>query len=113
MAIATDSPDDSGNWVTTVTSETEVPPDFFSHLMGFQYMQTVLMVFLLVAFLLNLGGGPVTPDLLSAYQVEGFLEWASSFFGAVPIGFLLAMFLGLLAFGISGAFRLARSLFRS
>lgn len=55
LAIATDSPDDSGNWVTTVTSETEVPPDFFSHLMGFQYMQTVLMVFLLVAFLLNLG----------------------------------------------------------
>ena len=51
--------------------------------------------------------------VLSAYQVEGFLEWASSFFGAVPIGFLLAMFLGLLAFGISGAFRLARSLFRS
>lgn len=55
----------------------------------------------------------MTLDLLSAYQVEGFLEWASSFFGAVPIGFLLAMFLGLLAFGISGAFRLARSLFRS
>ena len=55
LAIATDAPGDSGNWVTTVTSETEVPPDFFSHLMGFQYMQTVLMVFLLVAFLLNLG----------------------------------------------------------
>ena len=55
LAIATDAPDDSGNWVTTVTSETEVPLDFFSHLMGFQYMQTVLMVFLLVAFLLNLG----------------------------------------------------------
>ena len=55
----------------------------------------------------------MTLDLLSAYQVEGFLEWASSFFGAVPIGFLLAMFLGLLAFGISGAFRLAQRLFRS
>ena len=55
LAIATDAPDDSGNWVTTGTSETEVPPDFFTHLMGFQYMQTVLMVFLLVAFLLNLG----------------------------------------------------------
>ncbi len=26
LAIATDAPDDSGNWVTTVTSETEVPP---------------------------------------------------------------------------------------
>lgn len=59
------------------------------------------------------GGGPMTPDLLTAYQLEGFLEWASSFFGAVPIGFLLAMFLGLLAFGISGAFRLAQRLFRS
>lgn len=56
----------------------------------------------------------MTPDLLTAYQLEGFLEWASSsFFGAVPIGFLLAMFLGLLAFGISGAFRLAQRLFRS
>lgn len=54
LAIATDIPDDAA-WVTTVTSETEVPPDFFSHIMGFQYMQTVLMVFLLVAFLLNLG----------------------------------------------------------
>lgn len=54
LAIATDAPDDAA-WVTTVTSDAEVPPDFFSHLMGFQYMQTVLMVFLLVAFLLNLG----------------------------------------------------------
>lgn len=55
LAIATDAPGDSANWVTEVRSSTEVPPDFFSHLMGFQYMQTVLMVFLLVAFLLNLG----------------------------------------------------------
>lgn len=54
LAIATDAPDDS-NWVTEVRSSVEVPPDFFPHLMGFQYMQTVLMVFLLVAFLLNLG----------------------------------------------------------
>ena len=54
LAIATDSPDDS-NWVTEVRSSVEVPPDFFAHLMGFQYMQTVLSVFLLVAFLLNLG----------------------------------------------------------
>lgn len=55
LAIATDAPGDSANWVTEVRSSTEVPSDFFSHLMGFQYMQTVLMVFLLVAFLLNLG----------------------------------------------------------
>ena len=54
LAIATDAPEDS-NWVTEVRSSVEVPPDFFSHLMGFQYMQTVLMVFLLVAFLLDLG----------------------------------------------------------
>lgn len=47
--------DDSSNWVTEVHSSVEVPPDFFSHLIGFQYMQTVLSVFLLVAFLLNLG----------------------------------------------------------
>lgn len=54
LAIASDAPDDA-TWVTTVTSETEIPPDFFPHLMGFQWMQTVLTVFLLVAFLLNLG----------------------------------------------------------
>ena len=55
LAIATDAPVDSSSWVTEVRSSTEVPSDFFPHLMGFQYMQTVLMVFLLVAFLLNLG----------------------------------------------------------
>lgn len=54
ITVVSDAPEDAA-WVTTVTSETEVPPDFFTHLMGFQYMQTVLLVFLLVAFLLNLG----------------------------------------------------------
>lgn len=54
LAIASDASEDS-NWVTEVRSSVEVPPDFFTHLMGFQYMQTVLSVFLLVAFLLNLG----------------------------------------------------------
>lgn len=54
LAIAADAPEDS-NWVTEVHSSVEVPPDFFTHLMGFQYMQTVLLIFLLVAFLLNLG----------------------------------------------------------
>ena len=54
LVIASDAPEDS-NWVTEVRSSVEVPPDFFTHLMGFQYMQTVLSVFLLVAFLLNLG----------------------------------------------------------
>lgn len=54
LAIASDAPEDS-NWVTEVHSSVEVPPDFFSHLMGFQYMQTVLFVFMLVVLLLNLG----------------------------------------------------------
>ena len=54
LAIAADAPEDS-NWVTEVRSSVEVPPDFFTHLMGFQYMQTVLLIFMLVAFLLNLG----------------------------------------------------------
>lgn len=54
IAVATDSPDVS-SWVTEVRSSVEVPEDFFPHLMGFEWMQTVLMVFLLVAFLLNLG----------------------------------------------------------
>lgn len=55
IAIASDAPDDSANWVTEVRSSVEVPPDFFNHLMGFQYMQTVLFVFMLLALLLNLG----------------------------------------------------------
>lgn len=54
LAIAADAPEDS-NWVTEVRSSVEVPSDFFFHLMGFQYMQTVLLIFMLVAFLLNLG----------------------------------------------------------
>lgn len=54
LSVASDVSDGAA-WVTTVTSEAEVPPDFFNHLMGFQYMQTVLFVFILVALLLNLG----------------------------------------------------------
>ena len=54
IAVASDVSDGAA-WVTTVTSESEVPPDFFTHLMGFQYMQTVLFVFMLLALLLNLG----------------------------------------------------------
>lgn len=48
-------PDDSADWVTEVRSEVEVPAEFFPDLMDFQYMQTVLLVFVLVALLLNLG----------------------------------------------------------
>lgn len=54
ISVASDV-SDGASWVTTVTSESEVPPDFFTHLMGFQYMQTVLFVFMLLALLLNLG----------------------------------------------------------
>lgn len=46
---------DLGEWQTVVTSSVEVPADFFPGIMGFQYMQTVLFVFVLVAMLLNLG----------------------------------------------------------
>lgn len=46
---------DDGAWVTEVHSSVEVPELFFDDLMSFQYMQTVLLAFLLLAFLLNLG----------------------------------------------------------
>lgn len=45
----------SESWQTVVTSSVEVPETFFSDLMAFQYMQTVLFVFMLLALLLNLG----------------------------------------------------------
>lgn len=48
-----DSPADA--WQTVVSSSVEVPAEFFGDLMSFNYMQTVLLVFLLLAFLLNLG----------------------------------------------------------
>lgn len=47
--------DGSDGWITEVHSSVEVPAPFFGDLMSFQYMQTVLLVFLLLAFLLNLG----------------------------------------------------------
>ena len=54
LAPAEPAADDVG-WVTEVHSSVEVPSGFFGDLMSFQYMQTVLLVFLLLAFLLNLG----------------------------------------------------------
>lgn len=39
-------------------------------------------------------------EIFTEYELPGFLDFAASFFAAVPIGFLLAMFLGLLAFGV-------------
>ena len=55
MAVATDAPEDSGNWVTEVRSSTEVPPGFFDDVLSFQYMQVVLGSFVLVALFLNFG----------------------------------------------------------
>ncbi len=48
------APDDGG-WVTEVHSSVEVPPEFFSDLMAFQWMSLVLSAFMLVALLLNFG----------------------------------------------------------
>lgn len=39
-----------------------------------------------------------------------FLDFLGSMFGAVPIGFLLALFLGLLAFGVFRLLELLRRL---
>lgn len=46
---------DDGGWVTEVHSSVEVPSEFFSDLMAFQWMGLVLSVFMLVALLLNFG----------------------------------------------------------
>lgn len=43
---------------------------------------------------------------LDAHSDPAALDFLMSMLGAVPVGFLLAMFLGLLAFGASGLFRL-------
>ncbi len=48
--------------------------------------------------------------ILDAYQVDGWLDFVVSLTAAVPVGFLLGMFLGLLSFGVFGLFRLVRSL---
>lgn len=53
--VTLSSDPDPADWVTEVHSSAEVPAEFFPDLMGFQYMQTVLLVFVLVALLLNLG----------------------------------------------------------
>ena len=52
-------------------------------------------------------------EILETYQVDGFLDFVLIAFEAVPIGFLLAMLLGLLAFGIGGALRLVKSLIQA
>ena len=51
-------------------------------------------------------------EVLDAYQVAGFLDFILANFAAVPVGFLLSMFLGFAAFGIFGVYNLLRRLFR-
>ena len=52
-------------------------------------------------------------EVLDAYQVDGWPDFVFSLFSAVPIGFALAMFLGLASFGIFGLLRTARRLIHS
>ena len=47
--------DESAPAVVEVQPAIDVPPDYFSDMLSFQWMQTVLLVFMLVAMLLNFG----------------------------------------------------------
>lgn len=47
-------------------------------------------------------------EILETYQVGGWLDFVLSLFSAVPAGFLLGCFLGLLSFGVFGLFGLVR-----
>lgn len=49
-------------------------------------------------------------DVLETYQVDGWLDFVVSLFAVVPVGFLLALFLGFASFGVFGALRLLRRL---
>lgn len=49
-------------------------------------------------------------DVLDTWQVDGWPDFVLSLFQAVPVGFLLGCFLGLLSFGVFGALRLLRRL---
>lgn len=49
-------------------------------------------------------------EVLDAYQVDGWLDFVMSLFTAVPAGFVLGCFLGLLSFGVFGLLRMARRL---
>lgn len=51
----------------------------------------------------------MTPDILAACEVPGFLDFVLSLFAAVPAGFLLGMLLGLLSYGIFSIVRLVRA----
>lgn len=45
---------------------------------------------------------------LGAYQDSGFIESLFGYFALIPAGFLLALFVGLVAFGIFNLFNLIR-----
>ena len=47
-------------------------------------------------------------EILETYQVYGWLDFLVSLFAAVPAGFLLGLFIGLLSFGVFGLFQLVR-----
>ena len=49
-------------------------------------------------------------EIMDAYQVDGWLDFLLSLFAAVPAGFLLGCFLGLLSFGVFRLFSLIKSL---
>ncbi|RFT84562.1 hypothetical protein DX903_05050 [Adlercreutzia equolifaciens] len=54
--------------------------------------------------------GRALMDILETYQVDGWLDFVVSLFAVVPVGFLLALFLGFASFGVFGALRLLRRL---
>lgn len=45
-------------------------------------------------------------EILETYQVAGWLDFLVSLFAAVPAGFALGMFVGLLSFGVFGLLRM-------
>ena len=49
-------------------------------------------------------------EILETYQVAGWLDFLVSLFAAVPAGFMLGLFLGLISFGTFKLLSLIRSL---
>ncbi|WP_304426552.1 hypothetical protein [uncultured Adlercreutzia sp.] len=55
QALVLDEEPEGAEWVTTLQTTVDVPPEFFSNVTQFAWMQTVLLVFVLAVLLLNLG----------------------------------------------------------
>ena len=55
QALVLDEEPAEPEWVPTLATTVDVPPEFFSNVTQFAWMQTVLLVFVLVALLLNFG----------------------------------------------------------